>query len=272
MIHAIISDGCAPEVPVKPDADDGNVMPRPFALVTGTSDGLGLAVARILLARGWQVVGVARRDASIDDPRYGHLRCDLADPDALGATFDDACFDRWRLAARPRVGLVNNAGMLGPVGPISAIDAAGFTRTLALNITAPAWLTGRFAARVGPAPLRVVDVSSGAAHKAYPGWSAYCASKAGLRLLGATIAAEAGQMPALAGLDLRVVDFAPGVVDTAMQGAIRRRSPAELPMVQRFLDLHADGELLPPEAPAGAIADLLARDDLPPFSERRFEG
>lgn len=244
----------------------------PFALVTGASAGLGLATARCLLDRGWQVLGVSRRAAPIDHPLYADLRCDLADSAALPGIFDDDWASSVALASRPRVGLVNNAAVLGPVGPISAIDPAEMTRALALNVTAPAWLTGRFAGWAGGVPLRVVDVSSGAAHKPYAGWATYCASKAALHLLGATIGAELDVMPALKGRDVAIVGFAPGVVDTAMQTDIRGYSTRELPMVQRFLDLKADGHLLPPELPGAAIADLLARDDLPRFHETRYPG
>ena len=50
-----------------------------LALVTGTSTGIGAAVARELLKRGWQVVGVARRSPQFDRPDYRHLLLDLAD-------------------------------------------------------------------------------------------------------------------------------------------------------------------------------------------------
>lgn len=244
----------------------------PFALVTGASAGLGLATARCLLERGWQVVGVARRAAPIDHPQFVSLRCDLADAAALVEAFDDDWAAAHALASRPRVGLVNNAAILGPVGPISAADPAAITHALALNVTAPAWLTGRFAGWVGGVPLRVVNVSSGAAHKPYAGWATYCASKAALLRLGETIGAETDSMPALKGRDIALVGFAPGVVDTAMQGEIRGYPADELPMVQRFLDLEAHGQLLPPALPARAMADLLERDDLPPFHETRYAG
>ncbi|MCB1150379.1 SDR family NAD(P)-dependent oxidoreductase, partial [bacterium] len=56
-----------------------------FAAVTGTSDGIGLALARALLDDGWRVLGCARRDAPLDHPAYRHVRVDLADPAALAA-------------------------------------------------------------------------------------------------------------------------------------------------------------------------------------------
>jgi len=56
-----------------------------LALVTGTSAGLGLAIARALLARGWAVLGVARRPAPLSHAAYRHQRLDLADLAAVEA-------------------------------------------------------------------------------------------------------------------------------------------------------------------------------------------
>lgn len=244
----------------------------PFALVTGASAGLGYATARALLDRGWQVLGVSRRAAGIDHPLYADLRCDLSAVDALGDTFDADWSEGWALADRPRLGLVNNAAVLGPTGPFIDLDPVAMHRALGLNVVAPAWLTARFVRWAGEVPLRVVNISSGAAHKPYAGWATYCASKGALHQLGGTFGNELEDMPALDGRDVQIVGFAPGVVDTDMQAQIREHPPRELPMVKRFLDLKANGELLPPEMPAAAIADLLERDDLPPFHETRYPG
>ncbi|MGH7532983.1 MAG: NAD-dependent epimerase/dehydratase family protein, partial [Gemmatimonadales bacterium] len=54
-------------------------QPRSFALVTGTSSGIGESLARDLLGRGWSVVGISRRAAPISTSGYTHLRLDLAD-------------------------------------------------------------------------------------------------------------------------------------------------------------------------------------------------
>ena len=58
-------------------------MTQRFAVVTGTTSGVGQAVARSLLQRGWRVLGIARRESTISDTGYDHLRGDLHDLDAL---------------------------------------------------------------------------------------------------------------------------------------------------------------------------------------------
>jgi hypothetical protein len=71
--------------------------------------------------------------------------------------------------------------------------------------------------------------------------------------------------------DLAVVSDEPGMVDTAMQAENRAASPEDLPGVELFVALQARGRLTSPERPASEVAGFLERDDLPPFSERRFE-
>ena len=61
--------------------------PPPLALVTGTSSGIGAALAAALLGRGWTVIGLARRAADFDHPDYRHIALDLADNPILDLVF-----------------------------------------------------------------------------------------------------------------------------------------------------------------------------------------
>ncbi len=241
-------------------------------LVTGTSSGIGLAVARELLARGWDVTGVARRPAPLHHARYRHLRLDLADVRALEAAFEGPEGDALALAGRARVGLVNGAASVEPVGPTSALPAQGLARAFSVGAVAPIWLLGFFLRRARGTALRIVDVSSGAAKRPYAGWAAYCATKAALRMAGEVVGAEAREFApgTVMTTDVALVSYEPGVVDTEMQGVVRGSVATAFPHVRRFLDLHARGELHPPERPAAEIAGLLEADGLPPFSERRL--
>ncbi len=251
-----------------------DAAPDRICLVTGTSSGIGLAVAEELLRRGWDVAGVARRPAPLHHARYRHLRLDLADTARLEAEFEGAFGDALALDGRTRVGLVNGAAMLEPVGPTSSAPAAGLARAFAVNAVAPIWLLGFFLRRVRGAKLRVVDVSSGAARRPYAGWSAYCATKAALRMAGEVVGEEARAYAPGSALpvDVSLVSYEPGVVDTEMQQAVRGAVAETFPQVARFLDLHASGKLHHPSKPAAEIAELLASDGLPPFSERRLGG
>jgi benzil reductase ((S)-benzoin forming) len=174
-----------------------------------------------------------------------------------------------RVAAAPRVALVNNAGTLDPIGPASRLSLADLDAHLRLNLTTPTWLAGfvlRHASRT--TPVRVVNLSSGAATQPYPGWSAYCAGKAGLQMSGEVLAAE--QEAYGASGDLAVVSYAPHVVATAMQAQLRATEEAVFPLRQRFVDLHEGGELVDASGPAAEIADLCAADGLPAHTTARF--
>ncbi len=83
------------------------------------------------------------------------------------------------------------------------------------------------------------------------GWSAYCASKAGLLHLTRVLATEEPEVTA--------VSLRPGVVDTRMQAQIRQSEPGAMPpsSKERFENLKEEGELEPPEVPARAIAWLV---------------
>ncbi|QDU67873.1 SDR family NAD(P)-dependent oxidoreductase [Engelhardtia mirabilis] len=247
-------------------------MSENFAIVTGTSRGLGLAVAGELLSRGWTVLGVARSAAPSQlagAEGYSHAAVDLADSAAVEAVLGPVT-ESSSLAGHGRIALVNNAGLLD-IAPIHKLDLAATGRSLAVNAAVPAWLAGRvLAGAATSARVRIVDVSSGAATSAYPGWGAYCASKAALRMFGQVLALEHEELDEHRGLDVGLVSYSPGVVDTTMQGQIRTAALEDFPRRARFEALHADGELVDAALPAREIAELLEADRPPLWQERRF--
>jgi len=245
------------------------VSPIRLALVTGASTGLGHSTAVALLSGGWSVIGLARRPAPIDHGAYRHEVLDLADLGAVEA-FASRLPESPVVASAARLGLVNNAAQLGPMRPLTRLSAADLMRASAVNAVAPLILAGAMARLAGARPLRIVNVSSGAATSARAGRTAYSSTKAALRLGGMALAAESVAGTGGTGRDLAVVSYEPGMVDTAMQAENRAASPEDLPDAAVFQALHAEGRLVAPGRPAAEIAALLDRDDLPPFSEFRF--
>lgn len=226
------------------------------AIVTGHSQGLGAALAAALLEKGIAVLGIARRGNAVLRARHGTLlqekTIDLADTGALIAWTEGAGLADFLRGARQLV-LINNAGILGPVGALPAHDAADLARTVALNVTAPLILSAALM-RAGAAAsdLRIAHISSGAARSAYPGWSVYGATKAALDQHARATALDA--VPRL-----RICSIAPGVIDTGMQAQVRAASLADFPQRERFDALKRDGALATPEAAADAlIAHLLS--------------
>ena len=232
-----------------------------IALVTGTSSGIGAAVAKELVQRGWQVVGVARRPAKIGGERYQHLALDLSDVGKATAAIEREFGRRLDERAWQRVGLVNNAA-IGMAGRVQNLNADELSRSFELNAVMPLWLMG-FVIKRAKASVRVVNVSSGAAVRAFPGLAAYCASKAALRMAGMSVAAEVER-------DLHILSYEPGVVDTEMQLATRSKSLEEFPWGETFRRYHAEGRLVSPELPAADIVKFLEADGGERFTEARL--
>ncbi|NHA68500.1 SDR family NAD(P)-dependent oxidoreductase [Phycicoccus flavus] len=211
--------------------------PSRGVLVTGSSRGVGAAVARAFAARGDRVV-VHHRSAdtadraeevlaSLPGPGHARLAADLADPDAV-ARLADAAVD---VLGRVDV-LVNNAAMIVPPGssgsrrgdhPLDGTTyedwVAVWQRTLATNLLGPAhltWCVARHMIDVPPAgglPAgRVVNVGSRGAYRGEPEIPAYGASKAGLHSFGQSMAQHLGRH------GIAVTSVAPGFVRTEMAG------------------------------------------------------
>jgi NAD(P)-dependent dehydrogenase (short-subunit alcohol dehydrogenase family) len=245
-----------------------------LAIVTGTSAGLGEAVAEQLLERDWTVVGMARRPSRVTHDRYRHIAIDLATIAADPAALESQLAECLEWTGTSRVGLVNNAAAPEGLMPLANLDPRQLARVYAVNDVAPMWLMG-YVIRAAPpdAALRIVNVSSGAATMGFPGLAAYGSSKAALRLAGMSLAREwdAPAGAAVAPRDAAILSYEPGVVNTDMQRYARARPPSEFPWVGIFLDFAARGIAVPPARPARDIVAFLESDRQPHFTERRLQ-
>ena len=244
-----------------------------IALVTGTSAGIGAATARALLDEGWSVIGVSRRPVEIDDPGYRHFIFDLGDTEELGSFADEQLAPVLQDPRWQRIGLVNNAAVLGSLRGLQDADPGGLAKVFAVNAVAPIFLMGFMVRVVSPkVRLRVVNISSGAATQGIPGLADYCASKAALRLAGMALAAEfeSGRKSGGVRRDAAVLSYEPGIVDTNMQDVARATRPEEFPSHQVFQDFAQNGHLLRPAMVVGGIVDFLAGTGGEVFVERRY--
>jgi NAD(P)-dependent dehydrogenase (short-subunit alcohol dehydrogenase family) len=226
-------------------------------LITGHSRGLGAALAREALARGGAVWGLARRSLSpppgVGPERFRETAIDLGDLTRLVRVLEDLDLETW-LAGSAMVVLINNAGLLGPVGPPERLAATEIVRAAAVDFVAPLVLTSVFArVTVGLPDRRVAHVSSGAARRPLAGWSVYGAVKAGLDQHARTAAVDASA-------GWRIASVAPGVIDTDMQTEVRGLDPAVFPERRRFLDLAREGLLVSPEVAAQRFLDYVTSD------------
>jgi benzil reductase ((S)-benzoin forming) len=202
------------------------------AVITGASRGLGAGVAHAFAGAGLRLGLCARGWPALPEgPGVVARRLDVTDAAAVAAFAGEVAarfggIDVW----------VNNAGVLDPIGPLRDLDPGAVAHNLAVNVLGVVHGTGAFVRhlhdRAGEGVL--VNVSSGAAQRAYAGWSAYSAAKAAIdRLTEAVQLEEAGR--------LRAHAVSPGVVDTDMQAVIRATSEDRFPAVERFRDLGRRG-------------------------------
>ncbi len=163
----------------------------PLAIITGSSRGLGLALARALAERGWALVIDARDAADLERATRElgamtdvlALPGDVADDWHRGALLD-AAGDRIDL-------LVNNASLLGPSPqpPLGRYPLDVLERVYRVNVLAPLALTQLVLPRMADGGA-IVNVSSDAAVEPYAGWGGYGSSKAALDQLTAILAEE----------------------------------------------------------------------------------
>ena len=230
------------------------MMGNRVVVVTGASRGLGLGVACLLAARGVSLMLTARGGAALErvaktlgeGARVATHACDAADEEGMGVAFERAK----KLGSIE--GVLNNAGVLEPIGPVSALDVEAFDRHLRTNVTGV--LVGTklaLGARAAGHPLRIVNVSSGAASHGYRGWAAYCSSKAAVNLLTEVTSEEAHDDVTSA------VAVAPGVIETRMQRVIRGTPSERFPDVQKFQQMKDTGALLSAVEAATALDWLL---------------
>jgi NAD(P)-dependent dehydrogenase (short-subunit alcohol dehydrogenase family) len=231
------------------------LLAKQVAIVTGGGRGFGRAIAETLARLGAHVVIASRNAPELDGVAIAIKK---AGGKVLAQTADVAderqvqelvlATERW---VGPPTILVNNAGVLDPIGPLVETSPALWLRNIAINVggtylVTRAVLPGMLDRDYG----RVVNISSGAAEKASAGWSAYCVAKAGVDQLTRVLALE------LEGTGVTAAAFHPGYMDTAMQERIRRASPQAFPRVEEYREAHRDGRLKDPHDPARVVAYL----------------
>lgn len=178
-----------------------------MAVVTGGTDGIGLEIARQLMAKGASVIVCGRRAdrlAAAEGEGMEAISADLSTAEGCDKFVK-------KLAGRPIDILVNNAGMSGNFGPGEAIDLTLTDRAIFLNLNAPMHLIGHLLPGLRARPqAAIVNITSGLAIAPHAGGPVYCATKAGLRSF--TMALRHN----LKDSNVRVIEALPPVVETAM--------------------------------------------------------
>ncbi|NGO12141.1 SDR family oxidoreductase [Streptomyces sp. HC44] len=229
-------------------------MSRPVTVVTGGSRRIGAATCRRLAADGHDlVVAYAHDDAAAERTatavREAGARCVTVRVDVSDEGDVERLFDAATERLGPVTGLVNNAGVTGPLGRLADADTADLRRVVEVNLLGTLLCSRRAARDMVPRGAGViVNVSSGAATLGSPGeYVHYAASKAAIDALTLGLSKELGPD------GIRVNAVAPGLVDTDMHAAMGDPDrPARLTPSIPLRRAGAPGEI------AAAIAWLLS--------------
>ncbi|HSW19304.1 MAG TPA: SDR family NAD(P)-dependent oxidoreductase [Ramlibacter sp.] len=236
-----------------------------LTIITGASRGMGLAMARQLLASGHDLVCMARRssDELTQTAAQWQRMCeqwpeDLARPENAAARLQGWLQQRGANGVAS-VTLINNAGAIPQIAPVGDIPARDLADALRVGLEAPVLLTGAFlrATAAWPCDRKVLNISSGLGRRAMASQAAYCAAKAGMDHFTRCVALEEAQRTRGA----RLCSLAPGVIDTDMQTQLRGASASAFPDRAGFVKLKEQGGLASPEDAATRVLAYLARAD-----------
>jgi len=205
---------------------DGRLAGR-RVLVTGAASGIGLATARLFLVEG----------------------ADVTDPESVAAGIAAAT-----AALGGLDGIVNAAGV-DLLKPFEEMTAGDWHGVIAINLTGPMLVCqAALPALKAAGGATIVNIASGAALRPLSERTAYCASKAGLVMLGKTLALE------LAPHGIRVNAICPGAIHTPMLELSYRDQPDPEAALQEIRERYALGRIGRAEDIAEAAAYLSSDD------------
>jgi benzil reductase ((S)-benzoin forming) len=215
-----------------------------YYYITGTSRGIGKALAMHLLEDASNnVIGISRH-CTIEAPNYEHISLDLSDANVLM---------NFKFEPRPTAGkiyLINNAGAIGEVKPLGKLQPESIIKDYTVNLIAPTVLSNAFIKTYNDinAEKAIINISSGASKNPVDGWSVYCASKAGINMMSRVVSDEQKMKVSKSSYEgVYIFAIEPGIVNTAMQAQIRKANPEDFSRLNEFIAYHENDQLADPD-------------------------
>ncbi len=211
------------------------ILTGKVAVVTGASSGIGAATAMALANAGAAVMLAARRAARLNDlAEEISAQGGEAAPIACDVTRNSECRALIE-AARQRWGridvLVNNAGVM-PLGFVRNVDLEQWERMVDVNLKGVLFCTAAVVPHmIAQGSGHIVNVSSIAGKRVFPGGSVYCATKFAVSAFSEGLRQELGARE-----NIRVTTIHPGIVETELADAITDRSLDSLREYIRRID------------------------------------
>jgi NAD(P)-dependent dehydrogenase (short-subunit alcohol dehydrogenase family) len=224
-------------------------------ILTGASRGIGAAAAQAMAEEGAAILLLARSADLItalamrlrrNGAQAEAMTCDVSELSQVQAAVARAHEAFGRIDA-----LINNAGVIEPIGPLAAVDPRAWAHAADINFKGVFFgIRAVLPAMRAQGSGTIVNLGSRAAHTPLEGWSHYCAAKAATEMLTRCAHLENR------GRGIRVFSLSPGTVATDMQRAVR--ASGINPVSQMDFASHA-----PVEHPARALVWLLTEDAAP---------
>ena len=240
-------------------------MQRHLFILTGASRGMGLAMAEQLLSPENHVLCLAHHpapslaeSAAQNKGTLEQWALDLSQPEPAALRLKT-----WLNSLHPQsflsVTLINNAGVIPMIAPLSASDPTELAVAMRVNLEAPLLLTAAFlqATQAWAVPRKVLNISSGLGRRAMASQAAYCAAKAGMDHFTRCVALDEARLANGA----KVCSLAPGVIDTDMQVQLRSADATRFPDQASFAQLKSAGQLSAADDAARRVLAWLARPD-----------
>lgn len=223
-------------------------------IVTGGSKGLGEQICLEALNQGHQVINFSRSRPAIKAVNFKSISVDLSKGLVSVGKIQKA-LEKVNITGFKRVHLINNAGLINPVGPLAEMVLKDINTHLQTNFVAPLLLSQICAeiSREFKKNLTIFNIGSGASFRPIAGWSMYCASKAGLKMFTEATAMDLGLAK---NKKIQIYHFSPGVLDTQMQQQIRGFKKKDFPNVADFKKLKSDQMLRSPQQVAEKIVSF----------------
>lgn len=178
------------------------------AVVTGSSSGIGKAIAQILLEEGFHVIGISRTQGSWNHPKFTHLACDLSSENAIESL-------KPKLLEIGDLRVLVNAAGFGRFEPHEEISPKTISQMISLNLSAPILLTNILLRLLKHNQGTIINITSIEATRHSKFSALYTATKAGLRAFGHSLFEEVR----LSGVG--VVTINPDMTDTPFFDALR---------------------------------------------------
>lgn len=232
-----------------------------YIIITGASKGLGYSIATGLLNKNNHLFCISRTKnsdliiaAQSNNCLLDYFEYDLSDISGLDALMQQI-FASIKVKESDGLFLVNNAGTVTPIKPADKCTGVEIAKNVTVNAIAPMVLTSLFSKHTKDFKVekRVINISSGAGKKPYSGWAAYCGSKAAIDIFTRCVSLE--QQPRQ--YPVKIISFAPGIVDTDMQRELRSSNKDDFDQIERFIGYKNDGKLLKPEFVAEKVISLI---------------